>query len=905
MTEASAVEDKPKALPVTVDLRLSRLALMAGSFAAIVILLMAPFHGRGVTVHSFLSANYTEAQQKDMSDNYNSYSSNIVSAFVTPSDWILGTMLPVIYLAFASRRHVQTNAAFVSVVFFMGSTLLIKYLINNGFNAVNVQIVPEQVEPFVASSDLRVNTDALEIMSVTTTNVSNPVTEKGVNFLTNTVLRNVVAPIVLRKPTVCSAIEANDTSQYATGLVQSFGFPTASWQSTMLPSNEFVLPSWSKIYLNDAEASNTTLTIDIATSAELLIHGLHVSRYAFRWLDNSASPFNITGLLHEQLQSGASGDTGTIGAAMLLGLVPSESGGDDDSDSAYFLSAATELFRKSLAGAVNISQNEATMEFRHVDLWDNISFDSLTLEIPLRKNFYYRKLVLSDDGTRLVEDTAATANYTSIFNVDNTVNDTVYYDLDLTVDCGPNSGVCAMPRVLEYDFNGNEYHPEAQIKATGMCINEDGTEEFQISYTYDSESSAEASVPVEAYWACQELSNTAFWIMSLGSRIEGNDMYEGPAPDAQVTSLDSRRATIVDPRKIYSLTVGRIGFDLLDLAQSFNASCDADSGDCLGPRYLLDIAADQAFSNASATYSKFILVGQDSIPMDSLSAYAYNDTESGNAYNGAGQGTRWLSLMALSRPSEDSAFTVKGDVLLSYNFYNSMLDSTKTRSGDACSEAAEDYLSQIVNNHYYIEDGLQASYTAGMYFIFQNGVVRSIENVTSDGNEWTLDFDGNRQFMDLTVSIPTKSLIITFCGVALILLGAIFVAIFSRCGQRSLLKNPDEMTPDMVADMMLNDSKYPPMLLVRRFEQDGVEHGDNTFQQFRIDGLWLHHEAMGMSLSLPLNADLEPPGSSRRIGATAERGSPQPEVPYYLEAQTPLSNGAQAHSDHDPQFKHM
>lgn len=59
-----------------------------------------------------------------------------------------------------------------------------------------------------------------------------------------------------------------------------------------------------------------------------------------------------------------------------------------------------------------------------------------------------------------------------------------------------------------------------------------------------------------------------------------------------------------------------------------------------------------------------------------------------------------------------------------------------------------------------------------MLFIFQNGVARDLENVTSDGQGQTLDFDGNKQFLDLAVAIPTKILVITFCGVALILLGA-------------------------------------------------------------------------------------------------------------------------------------
>lgn len=140
---------------------------------------------------------------------------------------------------------------------------------------------------------------------------------------------------------------------------------------------------------------------------------------------------------------------------------------------------------------------------------------------------------------------------------------------------------------------------------------------------------------------------------------------------------------------------------------------------------------------------------------------------------------------------------------------------------------------------------------------FQNGVVRSIKNVTDDGSSWTLDYDGNVQYMNLSVSIPTRSLIITFCGVALVLVSALLVVIATRCGRRPLLKDTTELTPEMVADLMLYNTKYPPLLLARRFDTGHANGTRNSFDQFQIDGLRLHHETMGTVLVLPLSTPFE------------------------------------------------
>lgn len=174
-------------------------------------------------------------------------------------------------------------------------------------------------------------------------------------------LLNVVAPIVLRSPTVWSAVEVNNTSDFAIGLVQSFGFPMVLWQIMIIPSDEYI--SVSSLFDED-EYSNisTTLPMKIGRAAELAIHAIHVSRYF--------SVSLITRLIQDKLQSedisveSVNDTTQTIPLAELLNLVLPPEEEDENIAIAHFLTAASELYKASLGGAVNISRDEATMEFR-------------------------------------------------------------------------------------------------------------------------------------------------------------------------------------------------------------------------------------------------------------------------------------------------------------------------------------------------------------------------------------------------------------------------------------------------------------------------------------------------------------------------------------------------------------
>lgn len=123
-----------------------------------------PFAGKGVVLYSFLSSQYTNDEQTAVRDDYNSWSSGIVSAINLPTGWLISSMMPVCFLALVSNYHAQCKRKFGIAMTFMAIDTFIRYLINNGFQAVNVQIAAQQLRANIATTDLRVSTDVLDIM---------------------------------------------------------------------------------------------------------------------------------------------------------------------------------------------------------------------------------------------------------------------------------------------------------------------------------------------------------------------------------------------------------------------------------------------------------------------------------------------------------------------------------------------------------------------------------------------------------------------------------------------------------------------------------------------------------------------------------------------------------------------
>lgn len=142
-------------------------------------------------------------------------------------------------------------------------------------------------------------------------------------------------------------------------------------------------------------------------------------------------------------------------------------------------------------------------------------------------------------------------------------------------------------------------------------------------------------------------------------------MYDSPAPDATTTPHDKNRSTIVNPRKIYTLTVVRLGWGIKNFENDFNVSCSKGKDKCRGLQYPMDLPVDGLFINSTnSSYTKHLLVGENDIPVHDLNPFINDDTENGDSYAGFGTATRRISLMTLATPAEDTKYSQKGDPVL-------------------------------------------------------------------------------------------------------------------------------------------------------------------------------------------------------------------------------------------------
>lgn len=190
--------------PITIQLRLARLALMVVLFTVALLSVMVILAVRGHVLFSFPSTDDIN-DHIDHRDNLNWWSSAIFTALNVPASWALSSMLPVCFLALASTSRVQTKPKFVMTMAFIGIDIFVKYLINNSFQAVSVQFSPQSLKPSIDASDMKANTESLDIMSsYVPTAMETLGYQENTTFMINTVLRNVVAPIVLKNSTpVC------------------------------------------------------------------------------------------------------------------------------------------------------------------------------------------------------------------------------------------------------------------------------------------------------------------------------------------------------------------------------------------------------------------------------------------------------------------------------------------------------------------------------------------------------------------------------------------------------------------------------------------------------------------------------------------------------------------------------
>jgi len=402
----------------------------------------------------------------------------------------------------------------------------------------------------------------------------------------------------------------------------------------------------------------------------------------------------------------------------------------------------------------NTTDELAKIEFSRVNLSDSVVFDALTVEIP----------------TKMLD-----------VSLDNTSSSSSYF-----IESKCNPGGCLIEDVGEYKINENgsaktTIYP--RVQALAICLNDEGKEELIVDFKFNSSD--------QVLQECKQHSYSSMIIVSIGKRIEGDEFV----------AEECSSSSWVNARMVYSLTVGRLSWTLEDFAETNNAECGSDRG-CHGIRFPLENAVN-------SHPGEYLLVSNASVPMNLLEPINLNDL-----WFKVGA-SKWKVLASTAEEPRQASLETDSRaalIVLPRNFKRAKSKVARMRGADLCEHFVDKYLSHIEKNHLYIEHSLQPAYTAGLYFIFQNAVVRRLlpTNVTTVTNKPSLEFSGNTQEMYVQASIPRRNVLLTVAGCVIMVSCGLSIVIL---GKRCETAVHEHCTAATTVEAVANLDKFPRTMM--------------------------------------------------------------------------------------------
>ncbi|KAL4174241.1 ribosome biogenesis protein tsr3 [Phytophthora ramorum] len=443
-----------------------------------------------------------------------------------------------------------------------------------------------------------------------------------------------------------------------------------------------------------------------------------------------------------------------------------------------FKVAASTMLRRTLdeqSSRLGLAFDTASTSFNasHTALSADIVFDAVTIEIPFDEH------AVANNGSA---STSASGSSRSLLHNFNSVT-----------DCGetacliPPPGRSFSATAMLGDTSYTQWNVEPQIQAFAACIFEGGTEFLTADYLHGA--------------SCTRRSTTSFLVYSFARRVVADDLT---VDSSSSSSSSSRVVTVTNLQRTHTITLGRLSWRTKDLAASFNATCGVGDGgsSCSGISFPL------TNGNSSASPARHLIVGESHLPIQSLGEFD-------------GLYSRWTPLAMVTTPSD-----MQGDLLFQRNVRNQWQEDLD----GLCSTGVDVFATQVEQNRWYMSYGLQESYTAALFLLFQNAVVRE-EQRSVDGSR-TLDFAGSSARVTLEARIPLPSALISIVGCVMVLTGALCIA---AAGRRKGGVIQRDVGVEDVAKVLLVDGHFPRLFLDCTLD-------DRSLHTFRINALVLHQE---------------------------------------------------------------
>lgn len=708
---------------------------------------------QGVVVASFQTFNADNDATVRRIEDYNFYVGAVTSLFAKPLLAFVALVVPVALLCFATEAYMRKQRSWkVKAAVFLVVNVVL-WLLSNGFHAANVHMTASRVNPVLTGADLFSAPSNSASVDDNSTPLSS--TTEG-TAVRDTILRSGVQPH--QQPQ--SSIKCDHKSPRRLPALVEFGFTTRDWFRELLPTAPASDGSLKLKVSELSKASSSAFPIALSSARNLFTYGLHLMNDFFRdpAVKSTNSDFEL------QLPSGfdnAEKSDATMVAAFYDAMGPK----------------LKTVFNASYFA--NFRIENADLEFVNYKLSPHVTFEGITFDIPLDDNELRRRVRFAEN------DTTQEVIYG---------NDDGIFEINAKEECSWN-GCVISPKGEEMTAAAVDYG--SQVRALSICM--------------DSASGAEdRAATIEGTSSkCSATSDSSMLVFSFAKRITGDEI---------VSTLNSTAGlvTLKNPIKYYTVTVGKLSWQVSDIAADFHASCQADSG-CEGLSFSLQGTSDEK--------EKKLIVGKQHLPLQQLQKYLSSSS--------------WGTMLVSANVQEiDDGGALKGDFVFPRNFKS--IKSWDGIEGQYCEVERGNFLDLVVRNHLYSEDSLQPAYMSALFWLLQSGVVKETRTLSKEEATTTLDFSGNVEWVDAELTIPRFSAILTCFGCALLLLLSVAIQLGGKRREAIIEKF---FYAHHLARLVLNDPDLPRHLIkcnllsVANDSLGSSEHLD----EFEISGLALVH----------------------------------------------------------------
>lgn len=624
----------PNAVPLLVRLQRFRILLTAALGASCMVVPMY-FLQQGLVLTSY-QVTSTEPTSATELDTYNAIVGLLTSLVVRPLLSLVTAVVPALLLCFFTQKSMQETTSTSSRVALACIGHVVLYLFLNGFMAVYVHEETARVDAVIHAKDLA-------------SNASSTVSPVYPGASVDTILRTAMQladATAENAPGQCSR-----PSPRRLPAQLDYGFASRPWFRHLLPTAPAATATNTlnvSLHTGVEAAAHVAMPMPLPAARNLVALALRATDDYFRPQDGqvNTSVFELDGV--PQNYDAASRDNGTMIDALVRAT---------NATLARAVKARPHLRNVSVADA-----RVAFVQFPWTSASGHVTFEGVTLELPLTKAYLRRQVTLRDDTTASVLYGAQALDG--------------LFEINAKEECGRYGCMVSPVGAL---FGTAPVDQGSQVRALSICLDANGHEDMAATMSLDGK-------------ACAVRSTTSMLVVSFAKRIVGDAMasstVNGSSANAVVVML-------TNARKIYEVTAGRLSWATTDLAATYDASCG--TSDCHGLVFpLANDAGD-------------VVVGAAHVPVSTLSPYASSLLA-------------WTPLVTSNAQEVDQSDMLKSDVVLPQNFHDTSgwapVDSAH------CERERGTFMDRVQSAHLYSDYSLQPAYLSAVFWLLQHGVVK-------------------------------------------------------------------------------------------------------------------------------------------------------------------------------------